>query len=190
MKKIFIILSLFITTMSCKAQITQLEKIIPVENQIMYRDNDIEVPDGTYFKDSNNLLEKYVGTYIGSSINLNYKFIVKKITVSFLGIKVDKLIIKYKITDSNGATIIDITNLPDDNPLVIIGNYLDKNGKTYHLDYMGEDFSCGQNGYVLIAIVNDDSQMNLAYSVKGETFDCQSDFTQQLLPSFITLKKL
>src|SRR5690606_10439727 len=137
--------------------------IIPIENEITYRNNETEVPNGTYWKDVNNLFDKYLGTWVGTYNNKNYEFVVSKYTESFLGITKDRLIIKYKITDSNGNVIINTLNVPHDDMLVIEGNYLDENGETYHLDYAGENFVCGQNGYVLIAVVNNGLKMNFLY---------------------------
>ncbi|MCO6174886.1 hypothetical protein NHF50_07485 [Flavobacterium sp. NRK F10] len=175
--------------MGCKAQIiSSSQNIIPIEDYITYP---YDVPEGYYIKDVNNLFDKYIGTWTGIYDGKNYEFVVTKYTSSFLEIAMDELIIRYKITDaSTGNVIIDTTPLLDDSPMMITGSYLDENGETYHLEYMGEDFICGQNGYVLIAVVNNNTQMNLAYAVKGEkTTDCLTGTAEQVLPPFITLTK-
>lgn len=52
MKKIITLASLIIVTFSCKAQ-----QIVSLEKMIEYRDADTQIPDGTYLKDVNNLLD-------------------------------------------------------------------------------------------------------------------------------------
>lgn len=194
MKNIVYILVLVSNFLSCKAQTAlSLNNVIPVEQEVIYKNNEVEVPEGTYYKDVNNLFDKYIGTWIGSYNNKDYEFIVTEYLYnsSIRDLRRDKLIIRYKITDaSTGNVIIDTTPLLDDSPMMITGSYLDENGETYHLEYMGEDFICGQNGYVLIAVVNNNTQMNLAYAVKGEkTDDCLTGTAEQVLPPFITLTK-
>lgn len=94
MKNIIMITFLSLTALSCKAQ------IIPIEEDINYRTNEIEIPDGAYIKDVNNLLDKFIGTWTGTFDNKSYEFGITKQTVSFLGISIDRLIIKYVITDN------------------------------------------------------------------------------------------
>lgn len=76
---------LILTIFGCKAQ------IIPVEEYRNYLDNEIEIPDGAYIKDVNNLLDKYVGTWIGVQNSKTYEFRISKLTESFLGITMDEL---------------------------------------------------------------------------------------------------
>jgi len=184
MKNILLICLFVIAALSCKAQtLPSSQNIIPVEQHIINLNNEVEVPDNTYYKDINNLFNKYIGVWTGNYNNKSYKFIVSKINKSFLGITVDKLIIKYKITDDNGNIIVDTSNIPDDDPLVIEGDYLNENGETYHLDYMGENYICGQNGYIGIAVINNGLQMNLGFALRGEkTQSCQTGLAEQVFP--------
>ena len=55
--KNLILIVLFFTTINSFAQ-----SIIPVEQKRYYHINEIEVPDGTYFKDINHLFDTYEGT--------------------------------------------------------------------------------------------------------------------------------
>lgn len=187
MKNIITIL-LFISLLSCKAQVNT----IPIENEIIYRNNETEVADDTYWKDVNNLFDKFIGTWVGTYNNKNYEFVVSKYTYNstIRPLTRDELIIKYKITDNNGNIIVNTLNVPDDDMLVIEGDYLDENGETYHLDYTGENFVCGQNGYVLIAVINNGLNMNFRYAVKGQMTDgCTTGPAVQVLPSAIQLVK-
>lgn len=187
MKNILIIAFLVFSTLSCKAQ------IIPIQNEINNRNNEIEVPNGTYYKDVNNLFDKYIGTWIGTSNNKNYEFIVSKTLYQseVRPLSRDILILKYRIIDNtNNQVILDTSILPDTSPLVIDGNYLDTNGETYHLDYWGVEGMCGQNGYISIAVINNETQMNLSYSVNGEmSSDCPNGQSEQIMPTFITLDR-
>lgn len=195
MKNILFIVLIVIISYNCKAQerpIAELENIIPVENEIIYNNNGTEVPDNTYFKDINNLFNKYIGVWTGSHNNKNYEIITTEYLYnsSIRPLKRDKLIIKYKITDNNGNIVIDTTNLPDDDVLVIEGDYLDENEETYHLYYIGENYKCGQNGYITMAVVNNGTQLNFGLSVEGEmTQSCQTGPAEQIFPELMTLNK-
>jgi len=60
MKKILII-TLIVVSINCKAQ--TIQGIIPVENFFNYQN---KIPDGTYIKDINNVLDKFTGKWLGS----------------------------------------------------------------------------------------------------------------------------
>lgn len=187
MIKILLITLVILTALNCKAQ------IIPIEEDINYRINEIEIPDGAYIKDVNHLLDKFVGTWIGTFDNKSYEFGITKLTESFLGISKDRLIIKYVITDNiTNQVIADTTTLPNDNSLIITGDYLAANGEVYHSDYRGFESKCGQNGYITMAVINNGSQMNFGLSVKGEIFDmnnCPNGPAAQVIPETIILTK-
>ena len=68
---------MLITALSCKAQ------IIPIEEQINYMNNEIEIPDGAYIKDVNNLFNKYVGIWIGTHNNKTFELHIEKSTKYF-----------------------------------------------------------------------------------------------------------
>ncbi len=184
MKKLLQILIVCFGIYSCKAQ-----NIIPIENHKQYLDNEIEIPDGSYIKDVNNLLDKYVGTWKGTYKNRSYEFLIMKKTVSFLGITVDQLIAKYKIINSDNSILKNTLNLADENILVIRGNYLAKTG-SYVLDYLGDDAGCGQEGRIFIAIrVNTTNKMGIklmpGFDLINEE-DCPNG-TTQILPTELTI---
>lgn len=187
MKNIILILTL-ISILSCKGQDLNSYNIIPIENEITYRNNETEVPEATYWKDVNNLLDKFVGTWIGTFNGVSYQFLVSKYTYNST-IRVlsrDKLRIKYLITDSDGNIIA--------NTLIsgsgISGDYIDINGKTYHLNYIGENFMCGQNGVISITTINNDTQIRFVYAKTDQiTSDCTTGLAEQILPPYITLTK-
>jgi hypothetical protein len=72
MKKILYIIPILILAFSCKAQ----SPIINIEDQT---GDDIE---GAYYKDTNNLLDPFVGTYIYTNGNTSLKIVLQKKTMS------------------------------------------------------------------------------------------------------------
>lgn len=180
MKKI--ILPLMISMYCCSAQ-----QIIPLEDFLNYRDNEIEVADGTYFKDVNGLLNKYVGTWKGSWNNKNYEFIVEKYYTEAekTYLKYDKLRIRYKVFNGNGVLIEDTTSLPDDSNYVLMGLYLDESG--YVLFYQGKESLCGQKGNVFISVFGaNNGKMQLFLYPDSEFIDsetCPNGEATQVLPT-------
>ncbi|MDP2088548.1 MAG: hypothetical protein Q8J84_04020 [Flavobacteriaceae bacterium] len=189
MKNIFLIGFLILATLSCKAQ-----NILPVEELVNYWGTNEGIPKNiTYVKDVNNILNKFTGTWKGNYNNLNYEFSVFKITrlSKIRPLTFDELIMKHKITDSNGIVIEDTTTLPDDSVYVIKGRYLAKTG-SYVLSYIGKDSNCGQNGTVFIGILSGtrETKMQLFLYPDGETIDCNKQGVTQILPTeVITLTK-
>ena len=115
-----------------------------------------QTPD--YIKDINGTFNKYVGTWKGTYDNKTYEIIVTKITrsrniINIRIVKFDALLIRYKITDSNGTVLVDTRSLPDDNPHVIYGLVFTKEG-TYKLGFIGTDNNLKNVGTVLIGINN------------------------------------
>jgi hypothetical protein len=183
MKKLIIFSFLILTVLSCKAQ------ILPIENLIDYIEaEDTGIPENiTYIKDVNNLLDKYIGTWIGSYDNKTYEFIIVKVTRDLYGTMEDKLEMRYKITDTNGAVIENTTFLPDDSPFIIKGSYLARTA-FYVLTYIGQEADCGQHGDLFIAVGyhNDNNIMKASLSVIGDLIlasDCPNGEAEQILPT-------
>lgn len=180
MKKIITVVSLIIITLSCKAQ-----QIVPVEKMIEYRDSDTEIPKGTYLKDVNNLLEKYIGTWKGTYDSKNFTFVVTKIKHDFLGVSVDELLIRYLITTTSGNIIEDTRSLPDADPLVIEGNYISNSKGYYVLNYLGKNTECGQSGEVYISTSKDNKQMKFYLTGYQDIIDSSKcpKVAEQILPT-------
>ena len=180
-----IFLIVVVTTLSCNAQISTTSNIIPLENKFDYHEYEMEIPDGTYFKDVNNKLDPFVGTWLG---NYNGKiielFVVEYIYNSTIRpLSIDELLIRYKITDPNGTVIVDTTNLPDDSPYVMKGTYFLFNRETYELDYGG--YECGQDGDLLLTVVNNGTQMNFKLILSPEIYCPENNHQSapQVLPT-------
>ena len=191
MKNILIVLILMITSLSCKAQF-----IIPLEEAINHIDSENGLmgdKDYVYVKDINNLLNKYVGTWKGIYNSKNYEFRVIKITEDDGELKEDLLLVRYKITDSNGTIIENTINLPNDDIYVIKGSYLNKYKTTYVLYYQGRDSNCGQSGDLFIEVFGtNDTQMQLFLELERDLidgYDCPNGTTQILPTESIQLIK-
>jgi hypothetical protein len=175
MKKILFIGLIILSTISCKAQ------VIAVEN---FKDYPHELTEGTHVKDINNVLGKFVGTWKGTYNNKNYEFRIIKYTRTSTkrNLKFDKLLIRYKITDTNNTVIEDTTTLPNDSMFVIKGSYLTNHG-SYVLYYQGKNYKCGQNGDIFMGVYGtNNTKMKLFLSVDGEMYDCTKP-AQQILPT-------
>lgn len=191
MKKILLIIGLFLIIISCKAQ------TIPVEDHINYLDNQTEIPEGAYIKDINNKLGKFVGVWKGEYNNRNYEFRVNKIVYnsSSRNLKIDILQIKYKITEMNGDVIEDTTGIIGDSDLIIDGQYLASSG-AYVLFYQGRESDCGQNGDLFINLMHNTTNKMVVYKagLREHTLegDCQNGEAEQYFPiedSGLTLTK-
>ncbi len=180
---ILIILPLLISMYCCSAQ-----QIIPLEDFLNYRDNEIEVPDGTYFKDVNGLLNKFVGTWKGSLNNKNYEFRVEKHyrEAEVTHLKYDKLRIRYKIFSGSGVLIEDTTNLPEDSIYILMGLYISKLGG-YVLFYQGKETLCGQKGNVFISVYGSNNEKMQLYLYPDNEFidsdTCPNREAAQILPT-------
>ncbi|MDA9339701.1 hypothetical protein N9Q68_01885 [Polaribacter sp.] len=178
MKNIGIVLMVLLTTLSCRAQ------IIAVEDFENYN-QDLE--DGAYIKDINNVLDKYVGTWKGTYSGKNYEFKVIKVTKDNVNLKYkhDKLLMRYKITDSSNNIIVNTLDLPNGDIYIVRGSYLRNDGGGYVLDYQGLDAECGQNGTIYISVSDATNEiMKLGFLVDGEMgLDCTAGGTAQVLPT-------
>ncbi len=105
MKNIIFLLTFISLCVNCKAQ----QQILPLETKGWSSGN-------VYYKDLNNDLEPYVGTWKGTFDN-------KTFTISFLKNKSynsmgnyfkDRLLGRYNMKDSNGNQLYSTYNLPDD----------------------------------------------------------------------------
>ena len=186
MKSVIIFLVITSLSIGCKAQKPPQQLPIPIEEMVDYMNNDIEIPDGTYFKDINNVLDKYVGTWVGVYDNKTYEFQLVEFTDSYLGILEDKILMRYKITDSNGNVIESTLGLPDESPYVIQGKYLSETETYYVLLYIGFEAKCGQQGDIFIEVNNSITEMELYLVPEIEfifTSDCPNGVVPQTIPT-------
>jgi hypothetical protein len=188
MKKIFILGLLFLNALLCNAQL-----VVPVETKESYLNSETGIPENiAYFKDINQVFNKFVGTWKGSYNGLDYEFIMKKYTKSYDGLTQDILIVRYCITktvrtafQTKTTTIIDTRSEPDTSASLLRGSHFQKK-KTYLLDYYGKESRCGQSGTVFIEIINaSNTQMKLFLSPTIDMIsqkECPNGEATQILP--------
>ncbi len=181
MKHTILLLTLLFAALSCNAQI-----IIPIEEVVNYRDSQTDIPDNAYVKDVNHLLDKYLGTWIGTGYNKTFEFRITKHTRTSLSsdfIK-DRLLIRYTITDANGNEIENTLSEPDNSYLTITGKILDRDG-TYYLIYLGRENRCGQVGTMYLDINDTNTQLDFGMLPRPDminTIDCPNGEAKQIFP--------
>ncbi|AKK72384.1 hypothetical protein OK18_06820 [Chryseobacterium gallinarum] len=180
-----IILFMLVASLSCKAQ--QVYSLRPVE---------VDLPENSYEKDTNNELQNYEGTWKGTWGNKSIVITLKKIThkydADFKRYR-DYLVGKFKVLDSNNNILYDNSNLSDDNAK-IKGVSFRRYGDKYSLIYVDPDL-CNITGGIAINFT-DSTKTRLNWKLnKGRnmiTTDCQYYNTTpfpQALPEEIILTK-
>jgi len=138
-------------------QVLSAQFIVPVDKVNEYITEYGILPDHTYYKDVNKVLNKYVGTWEGVYKNQTYYFEITKQTKvnssDFPLIYNDDLSIQFKITDNRSKKVIRNTfNLPDDSLINL--SLLTKITENKHvmLYYGGDNkqVNCGDIGDIYI----------------------------------------
>ena len=114
MKNIFIILTLTLSILSCKAQIAPLYKADP------------DLPEGTYYKDINNDLDKFEGTWLWQDGNNSFTLVLeKKVQVhdDTANIYEDMIIGEY-VYIVNNEELINSLNRLNDNSITGFSHYI------------------------------------------------------------------
>lgn len=130
------------------------QKIEPLEKKYNYIRTNLN--ESIYFKDINNVLGKFVGTWKGTYGDKKYEFRIVKYISTFKNKKEDKLIVRYVITDLNGNIIDNTTSLPDSSTFVAKGRYYVNEG--YYLIHKARGGNCAQGGQMLLYV--DESNKN------------------------------
>lgn len=180
MRNIIVLLLVTFFHLQCKAQ-----TIIPVEEVIEYMDSNKEFPKGSYLKDVNNKLDVYIGTWKGIYGDKMFEFTLSKFTDIRVNIKEDILLMRYLITTTNGSIIEDTRSLPNLNPYVIQGYYIEKS--TYALTYGGKDAKCGQTGTIFIDWLKGSNNTKMTLFLEPEQMiissqECPNGRAQQIIP--------
>lgn len=184
--KIILAITIIVLSYNCKAQKTNgiiiIENIIPVEKHINYLENEIEIYDNSYFKDVNDKLTSFEGTWIGNYDNKAYEIQIERYTYisSIRPLKIDKLSIKYKITDAQNNILINTLNFSNDDTLTLKGNYFLSNEETYQVNYVG--YECTHAGNLFMATFNAGTQMNLIMIPDSERRCSQTEQAPQIFP--------
>ncbi|CAH0337343.1 hypothetical protein FVB9288_03098 [Flavobacterium sp. CECT 9288] len=178
--KNIVILLLISFNLQCKAQ-----TIIPVEKVIDYMVSSTSFPAGSYIKDVNHKLDIFTGTWKGVHGDKIYSFTISKFTDIRSNIKEDILIIRYLITNTNGYILEDTRSLPDLNPYLIQGYYLEQT--TYALTYGGKNAKCGQTGTIFIDWLKGSNKTKMTLFLEPEQIiisseECPNGRAAQIIP--------
>lgn len=117
MKQIIILTVLFLTFLNCKAQ-------SPILN--MEIDAEIDAPDNSYYKDVNNVLNDFEGTWLYTNNNTSLKITLVKSTMHFNGKYYEDTIIGGYQYIENGVEVVN-TLSDANNPSLGISASIDGN---------------------------------------------------------------
>lgn len=184
MKNIFLLI-IFITSISCKAQIYPLRTYS-------------EVPANAYIKDLDNELPPYEGTWKGTWDGKTIFLYIKKVKTYFNHLENkpyynDILKAKFKILDSNNLVLFDNTFLTDENSKITGNRFFSIPHNRYMLTYNDPDL-CNTSGTINISFTDSTKtklNWNYYYRNEIETVDCQyyNMGIPQPLPEEIILTK-
>jgi len=181
MKKIFTLGIIILIVLSCKAQ------ILPVENYIDYIDQeDTGIPENiTHIKDVNNVLNKFIGTWIGAYNNNTFELRITKTTENSFGLLIDELNVAHKVTANDGTLLEDTISHSNDSE-GIVSDYLARLD-SYFFIYVGKEADCGQFGTIIISVGynNSNNNMRLGLSPGRDiiTADCPNGTAIQIFPA-------
>ncbi|WP_404986861.1 DUF6705 family protein [Chryseobacterium sp. M5] len=179
MKSIYSIIIIALFNISCMAQTVSLETMAQCSN------NPETCPNATYVKDVNNLLNKYVGTWIGTLNGKNYEFNFAKKENTGEVIKWDFLVGRLKITNSNGIIEFDNFNKTDAELEKRFGGHnFQSDLKVYIMQFFGGKLNCIDYGYSYLRIKPETpNSMSILFLPSNDivTEDCSNFLTT--LPS-------
>ena len=164
--------------LSCKAQtisLDQLSQCKPTKN----------CPDYVYLKDTNNRLNKFVGTWKGTySDGRSYELhFTKKENDYTFGKYWDVLKGRLLIKSSTGQELLNTLSVTDDNTS-FSGFYFDENLKKYQLYYSG-NADCNDKGYVYVSFPDPTNltQMELVFVQDRDIIASCSNAYKTVMPS-------
>ncbi len=185
----------FSTLLSAHAQQLHKEGEVPIENYWSYMESlsqqDIDfVPKGTYFKDINHVLTKYVGTWTGSYKGKDYLIVINSSTLYLKRLKMDILAFRYKITNGTGDILVNTLQKLSSSPYVAEGLYFSRNDShIYCINYIGENSKCGNMGTLLLDIAADGQTMHLYINPSGDLINSADCPNGGVTPPFPTNSK-
>lgn len=117
MKFTLSLLVAFTTLLSCKAQ----NPVVAIDANYSSASN------GTYFKDLNNEMGKFIGTWLFSSNGINFTLIIQKRETVFNGKHYEDVLIGEYKYEANGIEVVNtLPDISNNNPVkhAIFGNYV------------------------------------------------------------------
>jgi hypothetical protein len=166
-------------------------QVVPIEKMFEYRLANKGIPDGTYLKDVNHLLDPLLGNWQGSIDNKTYVFYITKKTDNSYNILVDELEVRHYIVDNTTGIILeDSRNVGKPCIYPDYHNNFDKN-LAYVLYYYGKNSRCGQKGHIRLKSLSP-TTMNFYYSwypfdLRRKEECPEGDYLKALLPENIDL---
>ncbi|QQQ30012.1 DUF6705 family protein [Chryseobacterium indoltheticum] len=150
MKNILTILIIFAFTYNSSQAGCSPQNIIPLRTYT-------EIPQDQcyYMKDTNNELQDYTGTWMGTWNNKTFYVTFKKLTNKYddhFKYNKDLLIGKFKTLSSNGNILFDNTAIMDNDAKITGGKFI-KDENNYSLGYFDKDL-CNNRGFITIAFTN------------------------------------
>lgn len=177
MKNKIIILTLLVIPFIFKAQTVSLDQMSQCEG--------INCPDYTYVKDTNNRLDKFVGTWKGAYTDgrtYEFHFTKKENDGGWFNEKFwDKLIGRMLVKSSDGSVLY--TSLNNDDLKSISGFEFDKDLKKYRMSYTA-NAKCNDSGYIYISFPDSSNltQLKLVFMQDLDIgWDCPSGY-KTLIP--------
>jgi hypothetical protein len=136
--------------------------LVPLEDYHLYKtDDNYDLSDVTYFKDVNNLLHSYLGTWVGNYDNKTLVLeIIKQENILNARISYDKLLVKYKITDSDGHELANTLPFFNSYRFHMTGKFFNSDNSLYFVSYEGFEIECNQKGTALLELI-DSNTMSL-----------------------------
>jgi hypothetical protein len=175
MKKKKVLLIMILTSLiACKTTAQTLQEtegtVVPLVQYLDFKEDEtISFPNNPYFKDVDNDLSKYIGTWIGTNNDNTYELVINKFKNQYSSISIDELELRYKIINSLGITVATTLDLPRFSPYNVLGEFLSRDKSYYSLYYIGFEGKCGQNGYMSLRVTNSTANiLYLKYTVHGE----------------------
>ena len=168
-----------LTSQQLKAQI-----IIPVEEYRTYWNARKGVPENSYIKDVNHVLDQYIGTWRGEQNGKTYVFYITKELDYWITSKSDRLVMRYTIHSATGQIIEDSRNDPSNTAKVVKGFlYNPLGGYSMRYNY---NYNAGMVGFVDIKQSGISNKIYLKLTINaGLVLESQAEVGNQaaLLPT-------
>ncbi|KIC63052.1 DUF6705 family protein [Chryseobacterium taiwanense] len=171
MKNRLFIIILFLTIVSCKAQVVgTLEQFEECASRPNHDEGCPDLENITYAKDTNNRLNPFVGTWKGVFGGKQYEIkLEKKLQVGEGTVKWDRIIGRMLVKDSSGNIIYNSMDKPDNNTFFSGYNF---QHRAYIMDFFGNVEYCNDSGVVFIEISqNNPNIMYLSFDRDKGAFD-------------------
>lgn len=170
MRKLIFVAFVFLGLVGCKTS----EKILPIESfetsTIVKKHSNLK---NIYFKDVNGVFEKYVGTWSGVQDGKSFELEITAYNAQeedrdasvFGGIKYDRLLMQYKVTDVSGNILRNTLNHPLEmgNPYTSIGQYFSgEDASVYNMAYVvHKNEDCKYFALMRIGLINNETQLEV-----------------------------